>query len=493
MIPPDDDLFGGAPAEDPADVPPSAPQPAPAPAPRASNPESASSDKASKTSRKKTPAKGASAKSAVATEDAEPDEPAAPPPPAPIKKAPAPIVAETPAASSTAPSAKPAPEYQVLARKWRPKTFADLVGQEDIAQQLRAMIQQGRIGQAFLFCGPRGVGKTSSARLLACALNAPNGPSADFDPNDPVCREIQTGSDLDVIEIDGASNNSVENIRDLRNKVGISPLRDRYKVYIIDEVHMLSGSAFNALLKTLEEPPPHVKFILATTERHKIPDTILSRCQTFDFNRLDLEAIVARLDYILKNEPSIAVDEKERRDILEQIALSSDGGLRDAQMTLDQLVALGQGKLTLDNTLRLLGLVQTGMLEDVVEAILQRKTQYLLSVVGDLARRGRDLERFLKSLMGFVRDLMLLQGGAPPELTSLRGERYDQARARFSNAPLEALLNIMQALMELEPKLKSTVPARFLLEFAFIKLTALQPVEGLAKLVGRLEALEKKG
>jgi DNA polymerase-3 subunit gamma/tau len=324
------------------------------------------------------------------------------------------------------------------------------------------------------------------------ALNCTDGPRIDPDPNDPICIDIRRGSDLDVIEIDGASNNGVEEIRDLRAKVSLSPVRDRFKIYIIDEVHMLSVAAFNALLKTLEEPPPHVKFIFATTERHKIPETIISRCQVFEFNRLDTAAIVERLDHILRHEPSIRIEENHRLEILEQIAMASDGGMRDSQMTLDQLVALGQGTITLENTLRLLGLVEAGMMERVLDDLLKRRTAELLRTIHDLVRRGRDIERFVRNLMAYLRSVLLLRNGAPPEIAGIQGERAERAMREFADVPLEALLNIMQTLMDLEPRLRSGVPQRMLLEFCFIKVTVLQPVSGLGDLVNRLERLEKK-
>jgi len=396
------------------------------------------------------------------------------------------------ASNATASEATARQPYVVIARKWRPMTFDDVVGQEETTAQLRSMIDEGRIGQAFLFCGPRGVGKTSSARLLAMALNCTNGPSGHPPTDDPICEEIRRGSDLDVIEIDGASNNSVDEIRELRTKVNLAPVRDRYKIYIIDEVHMLSLAAFNALLKTLEEPPAHVKFIFATTERHKIPETILSRCQVLDFHRLDVAAIADRLDYILQREPTIRIEEAHRRDILEQIAQSSDGGMRDAQMTLDQLVALGQGTVTLENTLKLLGLVEPTMLERVLDDLLKRRTQPALATVADLVKRGRDIERFVRNLLGYVRSILLLRQGAPADTCGLDGQRYERAVRLFEDAPTEGLLNIMQALMDLEPRLKGSIPARYLVEFAIIKVTALQPVSALTELIARLERLEKK-
>jgi DNA polymerase-3 subunit gamma/tau len=407
------------------------------------------------------------------------------------KSAPAKAKAEKPAAAKgrTEKSTQP---YVVIARKWRPSSFDNVVGQEEVTQQLTAMIEEDRLGQAFLFCGPRGVGKTSSARLLAMALNCTDGPSANPPADDPICREIRQGSDLDVIEIDGASNNGVDEIRELRSKVSLAPVRDRFKVYIIDEVHMLSLAAFNALLKTLEEPPPHVKFIFATTERHKIPETILSRCQVFDFNRLDTTVIAERLDHILTQEPSISIEEENRHEILEQIAMSSDGGMRDAQMTLDQLVALGQGIITLENTLRLLGLVESRMLEKVLNDLVKGKTANLLATVAELVKRGRDLERFLRHLLAYLRAILLMRNGAPASVTGLDGERQERAFRHFGETPLETLLNVMQALMDIEPRFKGTIPQRILLEFCFIKLTALQPTSSLASLVDRLELLEKK-
>src|SRR5471030_2465815 len=224
--------------------------------------------------------------------------------------------------------------YQVIARKWRPQTFADVVGQDHVVRTLTNAITRGRIAHAYLFVGPRGTGKTSTARIFAKALNCTGGPKADFDPKDPACIAIAEGSHLDVIEIDGASNNGVDQVRDLRDTVRYAPAQGKFKIYIIDEVHMLSPQAFNALLKTLEEPPAHVKFIFATTEPQKVLPTILSRCQRFDLRRIPANLIVKHLKEIAKKE-KVAIDD----EALAAIARGAEGGLRDAESTLDQLIA----------------------------------------------------------------------------------------------------------------------------------------------------------
>src|ERR1044071_5054804 len=230
--------------------------------------------------------------------------------------------------------------YQVIARKWRPQTFDDVVGQDHVVRTLKNAITRGRIAHAYLFVGPRGTGKTSTARIFAKALNCTDGPKADFDPNDPACKAIAEGSHLDVIEIDGASNNGVEQVRDLRETVRYAPAQGKFKIYIIDEVHMLSTAAFNALLKTLEEPPSHVKFVFATTDPQKVPPTILSRCQRFDFRPVPDADVVALLRKICLEEKLDAEEEA-----LVAIARAAAGGMRDAESLLEQLGTLGGGKV----------------------------------------------------------------------------------------------------------------------------------------------------
>ncbi len=292
--------------------------------------------------------------------------------------------------------------YQVIARKWRPQTFDDVVGQDHVIRTLKNAIARNRIAHAYLFVGPRGTGKTSTARIFAKALNATGGPKADFDVNDPICVSIADGSCLDVIEIDGASNNGIEQVRELRDTVRYAPAQGQYKVYIIDEVHMLSNQAFNALLKTLEEPPPHVKFIFATTEVQKVLPTIISRCQRFDLKPIPSELIVQRLK-------KIAVAEKIKASdaALASIARMADGGMRDAQSIFDQMISFCGNEVTEPDVLDVYGLVAAEKIAALAAALAAADPRKIVEIVDDCDENGRDLYRLLVDVQANVRTALL--------------------------------------------------------------------------------------
>lgn len=294
--------------------------------------------------------------------------------------------------------------YQVIARKYRPQRFADVVGQEHVSTTLANAIGSGRIAHAYLFCGPRGTGKTTLARIFAKALNCTGGPTADFDVADSKCVEIAEGRSLDVLEIDGASNNGVEQVRELRETCKFSPASSKFKIYIIDEVHMLSTAAFNALLKTLEEPPAHVKFMFATTDPEKVLPTILSRCQRFDLRRIPTALIVKHLTVIATQE-GVTMDDAA----VHAIARGADGGMRDAESTLDQLISFCGNEIAETDVLSMFGLTARAQLLALTRAVLAGEVDTALRELNDLAKSGKDLGRLVTDLLNHFRNLLIYQ------------------------------------------------------------------------------------
>jgi len=379
-------------------------------------------------------------------------------------------------------------QYQVLARKWRPQRFEDVVGQEHVTTTLRNAIAQKRIAHAFLFSGPRGVGKTTVARLLAKALNCAGGPTAEPCERCPGCQEIAAGAALDVVEIDGASNTGVENIRELNENVRYRPAAARFKVYIIDEVHMLSTAAFNALLKTLEEPPEHVKFIFATTEVHKLPQTVISRCQRYEFKRIGIPDLLERLRRIIADEGITATD-----GALFAIAREADGSMRDAQSLLDQAIVFTGKALTEADVQSALGVADRTILHKVTAAILTRDPAPCLRAVDELYRYGYEVPRFCRDLVQQMRNLTvaalfsdatMLADLPDHEVT----ETLRQAKLRASD-DLQRLFRVAQA--GTEEVRKSAVP-KLVLEMTLVKMATMPDAPPVEELLGRLEEMERR-
>jgi DNA polymerase III subunit gamma/tau len=354
--------------------------------------------------------------------------------------------------------------YQVFARKYRPRTFDDVLGQDHVVRTLKNAITQNRLAHAYLFVGPRGTGKTSTARIFAKALNCPNGPRIDYDPDDPECEAIARGESLDVIEIDGASNNGVEQVRELREGTRFAATSGKFKIYYIDEVHMLTANAFNALLKTLEEPPPHVKFIFATTEAHKILPTIISRCQRFDLRRIPANIIAEHLLHIAEQE-GVNLENKAAF----AIAKGADGGMRDAQSMLDQLVAFCGNHIEEQHVLEIFGFTPQEAVCNVTQAILDRNTVAALQLVATHAESGKDLGRFLADLIEHLRGVLVLQADPQAVDEDLPPELAEQTAAQAKAASTEQLLRIVDGLAETDARMRWASNKRLHLELAVIQ------------------------
>ncbi|MDB6018168.1 MAG: polymerase subunit gamma/tau [Pedosphaera sp.] len=375
--------------------------------------------------------------------------------------------------------------YQVIARKYRPQRFADVVGQEHVTQTLGNAITQGRIAHAYLFVGPRGTGKTTIARIFAKCLNCTGGPKVEFPEDDPRCVEITEGRSLDVLEIDGASNRGIEEIRELRDTVKYAPASSKFKIYIIDEVHMLTKEAFNALLKTLEEPPAHVKFMFATTEPEKVLPTILSRCQRFDLRRIPAALITKHLAHIAKLE-KVKIDAAA----LDAIARGAEGGMRDAESTLDQLISFCGEKIEEADVLSMFGLTAQSQILELSRALLAGEAEGALRELNDLARQGKDLGRLVSDLLNHFRNLLIFQVSRG-DLGMLEVSEAEAASLGEQSKGVnpDALTRVMEVFSDCEMRLRDAASKKILIEVALLKAIEARSAVSLDSVLQQLQSL----
>ena len=379
--------------------------------------------------------------------------------------------------------------YTALYRKWRPTSFEEVRGQDHIVKTLKNQINSGRIGHAYLFCGTRGTGKTSIAKIFARAVNCEHPVDGSPCGECSMCRQIAEGASLNVVEIDAASNNGVENIRDIREQVQYPPTDGRYRVYIIDEVHMLSIGGFNALLKTLEEPSSYVIFILATTEVHKIPITILSRCQRYDFKRISIDTIAGRLAELTQAE-QIDVDDRALR----YVARAADGSMRDALSLLDQCVAFHFGeKLTYDNVLEVLGAVDNRVFSKLFQAVLASDTKACIREIEEMIIQGRDLSQLVNDFVWYMRNLLIAKTtDEPGDMLDMSEENLAVLKEEAAGVDAETLMRYIRIFSELSGQLRYASQKRILVEIAFIKLTTPSMEQNLDSILQRITLLEQK-
>ena len=377
--------------------------------------------------------------------------------------------------------------YLVSARRWRPQTFEDLIGQEHISRTLANAIRAGRVAHAFLFTGVRGVGKTTAARLLAKALNCVQGPTPTPCNTCVNCQEVTAGNAVDVLEIDGASNTGVDDVREIIENVRYQAAKSRFKIYIIDEVHMLSNSAFNALLKTLEEPPAHVKFIFATTDPHKLPATVQSRCQRYDFRRIPLRLVVERLRQIVTAE-RIEISDAA----LFLLAREGEGSMRDAQSLLDQVLAGATGAVQDAEVLEALGVADRRVIAALVDAIIARDAAGVLQPLDDVYQRGCDLRRFTRDLLEHMRNLAVAKVSGGALLPDLAAEEADSLRAQAARLSAEDSDRAFRILLETDEEVARTPYPKLVLEMALLRLAALPPLLPVDELLQRLGEIETR-
>ncbi len=375
--------------------------------------------------------------------------------------------------------------YLVIARKWRPSLFEEIVGQTHVTRTLRNAVSSGRVAHAYLFSGPRGVGKTTAARILAKSLNCENGPTPTPCNACESCKGITGGSSVDVFEIDGASNNGVENVRELTENVRYVPSQGKYKIYIIDEVHMLSTPAFNALLKTIEEPPPHAVFIFATTEAHKIPLTILSRCQRFDFKRIPFRDIQNHLKRIVDGE-GIKFEEKA----LFTIAREADGSLRDAQSLLDQVVAFAGGDVNDAHVTEALGLMDRSIIYELSEAIAARDGKECLNIVEKIYSFGYDLKRACNDLLENIRALTVVKVTGEPGLLDLPDSELERLKKNAGGIGIERLHLLFSVISRGYEEVSRSASPRYSFEMALLKAAHFEELSPVSELIARLEGLK---